>query len=181
MWLGSIRKALDQDHPVAAGLGEHRARLVAARRQRLFTEDMLTRPRRSHRPFRVQRVRERNVDRVDRRIGQQFRIGAVSTRNAHLLRKSSCLVEGSAGDCRHQHRPGRPGTQHELARDGRCAQDPDPEWSVARLGHWPSLWEVWVADDTAEGVRDPVAWLTQDRTAAPRRRRCSPARSAARC
>ena len=70
--------------------------------QRLLAEHVLAGLERTHRPRHVQRVRQRHVDRVDVRIGQQVVVACVTPWDAELLRDRAglLLVAGRDGQQR---------------------------------------------------------------------------------
>ena len=62
----------DLDHPLGVGRGQG---------QRLLAQDVLAGPRRGDRPLGVEVVRERDVDGVDLRVGEERLVGAVDARD----------------------------------------------------------------------------------------------------
>ena len=77
------------EHEAAALGGVERARdVVGVTRQRLLAEHVPAGLQRAQRPLDVERVRQRDVDRLDVRIGEQRLVGAVRTWNAERPRLS---------------------------------------------------------------------------------------------
>ena len=72
--------------------------LVQGQRQRLLAEHVLAGLGGPHRPLGVQVVRQRNVDRVDVRVGEQRLVAGDAARNPPLRRGRRRLVGVAAGD-----------------------------------------------------------------------------------
>ncbi len=98
-------------------------RFGVVQRERFLAEDVLAGFGGLDRPFRVHRMRRRDVDRLDLRVGEQFLVAAVAARDAELRaeRLGGFLRAAADGD-----QPPRFGLRHRLgegARDGAGSQN----------------------------------------------------------
>jgi len=82
----AVHERLHQDPPRSAGGVEGALDLLRPPVERLLAEHMLSGLERAHRPLDVQRVRQRDVDRVDVRILEERLIRAVRGRDLPLAR-----------------------------------------------------------------------------------------------
>jgi hypothetical protein len=98
-------------------------------RQRLFAQDVLARIERAQRPLDVQRIRQRDVNRVDGRIADQGVVAGVCDRDLPLggIRLSAPAIAAGDGSDRRSargtHRRDQPpvdlrGPEQELAKHG---------------------------------------------------------------
>jgi hypothetical protein len=126
-------------HPHDAARGavvDHGGRLGRVERRRLLAQDVLARVGRPRRPLGVEVVRERNVDRVDVRVGEQPGVGpmqphGVAQRSPVGRREPGVAQEARAGVARAGKRDelgvagAQDGRDHHLAPDVRGADDAD--------------------------------------------------------
>ncbi len=99
--------------------------VVDGQRDRLFAEHVFARFRRLDRPFRVQMIRQRNVDDVDVGIGEHRLVRRDRARDAPLLRVRLRLLGGAAGDGRQLVAGGRAQRGNDASGDaGRAEQAP---------------------------------------------------------
>jgi hypothetical protein len=115
---------------------DHGRRLGRVERRRLFAQDVLARICRARRPFGVEVVRERDVDRVDVRVGEQLGVAlvqphGVAQRPPIGRREPGLAQEPRAGVARAGERDelgvagAQDGRDHHLAPDVRGAYDAD--------------------------------------------------------
>ena len=89
---------LHQHAPGPLGGVERALRLLRPPRQRLLAEHVLAGLQRPDRPLDVQRVRQRDVDRVDLRVGEQRLVAAVRAREPVLGGVRTGALRVAAGD-----------------------------------------------------------------------------------
>jgi hypothetical protein len=92
---------------------EERFDQLRVSRKGLLAKDMLARLESARRPLHVERVGERDIDRVQRRIGEQLLVGPVGPRDALLPGIRLGAGEVAAGDC----------CDLDLVRSGRSRED----------------------------------------------------------
>src|SRR5262245_46954919 len=120
----AIVEGLDEHASGPLGGRGHRLRLVDARRERLLAENVLARLEGTDRPLGVERVRQRIVDGVDLRVGEQCRIRFVDAGNLMPRREAPRALRVAGGDredARFGHPSRRPHERH--GRDPRRAED----------------------------------------------------------
>src|SRR5579863_1648352 len=137
--LRPIGKAFDQQHAVASRGGEHRTRLAAGYRQRLFTQHVFAGLTRPDGPLGVQRIWQRIVDGIDRRIGEQLLVGTIRAVNAGFAGKAPCLAAVTARDRGDAYGFGPTDTRDERARNVGCAEYADPQSRVLRCVQWSGI------------------------------------------
>ena len=89
---------LGQDEALALGDVEGALDLLGAARQRLLAEHVLAGLERADRPLDVQRVGQRDVDRVDLGVGEQRLVGAVRARDAVLGGEGPAALDVARAD-----------------------------------------------------------------------------------
>jgi hypothetical protein len=97
-------------HAVGAGGGEHRLCVGRTHRQRLFAQHVLAGGAGLDRPFGMQVIRQRDIHRLDVRVGQQRLVGAEMPGDAEFRRERRGLGGIAAGHRRHhgERGPGEP-------------------------------------------------------------------------
>ena len=111
----------------------HALRFLRVRGERLLAEHVLARFERGDRPFGVQTVRQRVVDRVDVRVGEQCRIRIVHRCDAVLRRERvgpAAIAGRNRNDFRFADVAG--GFDHGGRRDTRRAENADANSIHAR-------------------------------------------------
>lgn len=91
-------EAVHQPHAATSAVVDDFLRLFCGRGQRLLAQDMFTLVGRFHRPFRVQRVRKRNIDGIDFLIIEQRLIPNVCPRNMPFPGSGPSTFQRPAGD-----------------------------------------------------------------------------------
>jgi hypothetical protein len=139
------------------------AGLGSVHRERLLDQHVLARSQREDRVVVVHRVRRRNVDHVDVRIGDKRLVAGMRVRDAELVRET---VRGSLAarpDCDVNAGVGQPEIGHERAGDPTRSEDSPPHWAVrhafipSSTGIGESL-TTWPAARLASGARWAGIW-----------------------
>ena len=130
---------LEQHHAVPARGIEHLLRLGAVHGQRLLAQHVLAVPRAGDRPFGMQAVGQRDVDRIDTVVAQQCLVAAMGTRQAVFGGEAAGLVGVTAGHCDQVDARTATDIACELPGDVGAAQDAKPQRRGGRLVHGEEL------------------------------------------
>ena len=121
-------EAFRDQHLVAVARGDHRRDVAGVERERLLHQHVLAGIGGADRPFGMLRGRQRDVDAVDLRRGQQRVAGAEGERRADAAGERRCPVGVAAGDGMDRAVAGFLDRRDQvLARDLRRRQDAPPE------------------------------------------------------
>ena len=123
LWVVAVHERLHQQQPLALREVEHACHLVRIAAQRLLAEDVPAGSQCALGPLDVHRVGERDVDRLDLRIGEQRLVGAVRALDPALVGVRTRPLSVAARDRADGRRVGLRAADDELVVDPSRGQD----------------------------------------------------------